>query len=185
MCHVVSSPPRSPFVWRRGALRREDSACLVQDISSEALVSPWVKYQRTGTQSGHTERGRKTPPVRRPAQPHSSLQYVNLADFRWKQKMRLRTFDDDGEIACRRIAADIKDRSSSVNHFTDKEKYSTLRRVRGQRNTEREETTYESCSDKVAPERHAPRRRGYNARRLRAVTTAYGHSRAWPCIPCG
>jgi len=43
-----------------------------------------------------------------------------LADFRWKQKMRLRTFDDDGEIACRRIAADIKDRSSSVNHFTDK-----------------------------------------------------------------
>ena len=92
----------------------------------------------------------------------------------WSKKCACAHFDDDGEIACRRIAADIKDRSSSVNHFTDKEKYSTLRRVRGQRNTEWEETTYESCSDKVAPERHAPRRRGYNARRLRAVTTAYG-----------
>lgn len=185
MCHVVSSPPRSPFVWRRGSLRREDSACLVQDISNEAPLRARTEIPRTGTQNRHTcGKGMRCPGMQAYAATFFASR-TKISGFRVKQKMHLRTFDDDGEIACRRIAADIKDQSSSVNHLTDKEKHSTLRRVRGQRNTEWEETTYESCSDKVAPERHAPRRRGYNARRLRAVTTAYGHSRAWPCIPCG
>ena len=54
MCHVVSSPPHSPFVWRRGSLRREDSACLVQDISNEAPLRARTEIPRTGTQNRHT-----------------------------------------------------------------------------------------------------------------------------------
>lgn len=155
MCHVVSSPPRSPFVWRRGSLRREDSACLVQDISNEAPLRARTEIPRTGTQNRHTYgKGMRCPGMQACAATFSASP-AKITSFLTKQKIRLRTFDDDGEIACRRIAADIKDRSSSVNHFTDKEKYSTLRRVREQRNTD----------GKKPPMNHVPTRLLQNAMR--------------------
>ena len=41
---------------------------------------------RTGTQSGHTERGREMPPVCRPAQPHSSLHILKISGFQRSKK---------------------------------------------------------------------------------------------------
>ena len=82
---------------------------------------PFHEISRTGTQSGHTERRRAMPPVCRPAQPHSSLHEMKITSFRWKQKMRLRTFDDGGRLfvsECRRYQ-----RPMSVGFPTNRRDY--------------------------------------------------------------
>ena len=98
----------------RDALSPDKKACLVFDISNEALVKPAVKYSKTGTQSVENT----------PCAATFRASLLKITSFRWKPKMRLRANPVVGGSGCGAVGdralpelpADIKDQLPTVGN---------------------------------------------------------------------